>query len=299
LILRALGIGPGDEVLVPAHTFIATWLAVTHAGAKPVPVDVDPETGNLAPERLAAAIGRRTRAVIPVHLYGQPASMAEILAIATQHGLRVIEDAAQAHGARFHGRKVGTFGAAAAFSFYPVKNLGAFGDGGAVVTQDGSLADRVRRLRNYGSSHKYAHSEIGVNSRLDELQAAFLRIALHHLDEWNDARRRIARRYREVLHSSPACRALRVSPDVEPVWHLFVIRCNDRQFTQSKLRNRQIECMVHYPVPPHLQEAYRHLGWTEGQFPEAEGMSRDCLSLPIGPHLSEEQVSRVIDAILA
>jgi dTDP-4-amino-4,6-dideoxygalactose transaminase len=294
LALRALEVGPGDEVIVPANTYIATWLAVTYAGATPVPVEPDERTYNIDPDRIAAAITPRTKVILPVHLYGQPADMGPILEIARRHGLRVLEDAAQAHGARYKGRRVGSLGDAAAWSFYPGKNLGALGDGGAVTTNDDDLAERVRLLRNYGSPKKYVHEVQGVNSRLDEVQAAVLRVKLQHLDEWNRRRQEIAALYLEALHDAPLVLP-RVPAWAEPVWHLFVVRHPDRQAFQEGLQEDGVQTLVHYPTPPHLQGAYRSLGYRPGNFPITEAIHREVLSLPIGPHLDEAQA--VVEAV--
>ncbi len=286
LALRALGVGRGDEVIVPSNTYIATWLAVSHAGATPVPVEPDVHTYNLDPARIAAAITPRTKVILPVHLYGQPADMDRILEVARAHGLRVLEDAAQAHGARYKGRRVGGLGDVTAWSFYPGKNLGALGDGGAITTNDDELAEKISVLRNYGSRQKYVHEVQGYNSRLDDLQAAVLRVKLERLDDWNDRRRQIAEGYREALQDTPL-----VLPHVpawaEPVWHLFVIRHPERDELQSRLRSEGVETLIHYPTPPHLQEAYRDLGRAAGSFPLSETIHREVLSLPIGPHLGE------------
>lgn len=283
LILRGYGIGEGDEVIVPAHTFIATWLAVSHAGATPVPVDVDPRTGNLDPAKLAAALTGRTRAVMPVHLYGQPADIDAIRAALGGRPIRIIEDAAQAHGARYHGRPAGSLGDAAGFSFYPGKNLGALGDGGAIVTGDDELAERIQKLRNYGSAVKYRHELVGWNSRLDELQAAFLSVKLRRLETWTAARRSAATAYLDGLAGLPGLTLPQVITGASPVWHLFVVRCPRRDALQAHLAGRGIGTMIHYPAPPHLQPAYRHLGLAEGAFPAAEAWAREALSLPLWP----------------
>jgi dTDP-4-amino-4,6-dideoxygalactose transaminase len=298
LILRAYGIGPGDEVIVPSNTFIATWLAVSHAGARPVPVEPDDGTFNIDPARIEQAVTPRTRAIIPVHLYGQPADMDAINAIAARHGLKVIEDAAQAHGARYKGRRAGALGDAAGFSFYPGKNLGALGDGGAVTTNDPVLAERIRMLGNYGSRTKYRNELQGFNSRLDELQAAFLSEKLAKLDEWNARRARVAAIYQERLRDS-ALRVPVVPHWAEPVWHLYVVRSGSRDALQSHLAARGIGSLVHYPIPPHLQGAYAMAGWREGDWPLSERMHREVLSLPMGPTLSEEEAEKVAEAVLA
>jgi dTDP-4-amino-4,6-dideoxygalactose transaminase len=292
LVLRAWDIGPGDEVIVPSNTYIATWLAVTYAGATPVPVEPLDDTFNIDPERIAAAITQRTRAIVPVHLYGQPADMNPIMAIARRHGLKVLEDAAQAHGARYHGRSAGSLGDAAGFSFYPGKNLGAFGDGGAVTTDDPALAARVRLLRNYGSSVKYVNDAAGFNSRLDELQAALLRVKLRRLDEWNRRRARAADWYMSELPLRHPDLRLPVVPKwTEPSWHLFVVRTRDRGALQGALATRGVGTLIHYPIPPHLQQAYTGLGFGAGSCPIAEAMAGEVLSLPMGPHLDIEQLA--------
>ena len=298
LALRGWGIGPGDEVIVPSNTFIATWFAVSQCGATPVPVEPLDATNNLDPDLLAAAITPRTRAIIPVHLYGQPADLDPIVAIARQHGLWVLEDAAQAHGARYKGRRVGTQGDAAAWSFYPGKNLGAFGDAGALTTSDAGLADRVRALRNYGSQVKYVSDVQGGNHRLDPLQAAALGVKLRHLDEWNQRRVRLAARYTEELRGS-AVRLPEVPSWADPVWHLYVVRTPRRDALQQHLAEAGIGSQIHYPIPPHLQKAYAGAGFRPGQFPVAERMASEVLSLPMGPQLGDAQQSEVIRAVRA
>jgi dTDP-3-amino-3,4,6-trideoxy-alpha-D-glucose transaminase len=297
LIVRALGIGAGDEVLVPASTFIASWLAVSHAGARPVPVDIDLETGNLDPDRVSEAMGPRVRAVMAVHLYGQATDMDALSEICRPRGVRLIEDAAQAHGALYRGHPVGSLGDAAAFSFYPTKNLGALGDGGAVVTSDDEIAERVRLLRNYGSPVKYRHDLQGFNSRLDPLQAAFLRVKLRRLAEGNAHRRRIAALYLEALAGIPGVGLPRVESWAEPVWHLFVIRHPRRDALQEHLRRASIGTLIHYPEPPHLSKAYAAEGWKVGDFLKAEELARTALSLPMGLHMTADGVGRVADAI--
>jgi dTDP-3-amino-3,4,6-trideoxy-alpha-D-glucose transaminase len=299
LTLRAWEIGPGDEVIVPSNTFIATWLAVTFAGAVPVPVEPDPKTFNLDPGRVTAAITLRTKAIIPVHLYGQPADMEPIIAIAEKHELKVLEDAAQAHGARYKGRAVGSLGQAAAHSFYPSKNLGAFSDGGAITTDDAALADKLRALRNYGSKQKYYHERTGTNSRLDELQAAFLSVKLAKLNEWNARRQTVAQYYLNRLQELPELLLPFVPADIDPVWHLFVVRHPRRDELQRHLAEAGIGSLIHYPVPPHLSDAYSGLGHGFGSYPIAEEQSRTVLSLPIGPHLNREAQDHVIAAILS
>jgi dTDP-4-amino-4,6-dideoxygalactose transaminase len=296
LSLRALGVGPGDEVLVPGNTYIATWLAVTYAGAKPVPIEPDNRTYNIDPEKLEAAVTGRTRAIIPVHLYGQPADMDPILEMARKHGLWVLDDAAQAHGARYKGQRVGGLGDITGWSFYPGKNLGAFGDGGAVTTNDGELAGRVRILRNYGSRTKYFNEVQGFNSRLDEIQAAVLRIKLKHLDEWNNRRVRIASLYARELKDSGLI--LPYVPEwAEPVYHLFVVRSKQRDALRQHLEKAGIESLIHYPIPPHLQQAYSNRGLGAGTLPISERLHQEVLSLPMGPHLAKAQAVAVIQAI--
>jgi dTDP-4-amino-4,6-dideoxygalactose transaminase len=300
LALRAMEIGPGDEVIVPSNTYIATWLGVTQAGAVPVPVEPDERTFNIDPERIERAITRRTRAILPVHLYGQPADMDPIVDVAARHGLRVLEDAAQAHGARYRGRPVGGLGDAAAWSFYPGKNLGAFGDAGAITTNDDAIADRVRVLRNYGSRVKYTNEVRGYNSRLDEIQAAVLRAKLPHLNEWNDRRDRIANRYAEAFKNASGGSELVVPfvPDwAAPAWHLYVVRSSFRNELQQALQDVGIGTMIHYPIPPHRQTAYRDHPAAAMEFPLASQMAGDVLSLPIGPHLTTAQQDTVVAAV--
>ena len=299
LILRGYGIGDGDEVIVPSNTYIATWLAADHAGARPVPVEPDSSTYNLDPSKIEQAITPRTRAIVAVHLYGQTADMDGICAIARKHGLKVVEDAAQAQGARFDGRRAGTLGDAAAFSFYPGKNLGALGDGGCVTTDDPLLAATVRKLANYGSEVKYRHDVKGFNSRLDELQAAFLRAKLPCLDAWNDRRASIAQRYMNAW-SSTSLILPAVGERCIPVWHQFVVQHPDRDNIRVQLASAGIDTQIHYPTPPHLQAAYAAYdgaGWAPGSFPIAEQMADRMLSLPIGPQLSNEQVDYVCDTL--
>lgn len=297
LALRAMEIGPGDEVIAPTHTFIATWLAISQTGATIIPVEPDPETLVVTAEAIAAVLSPRTRAVIPVHLYGLPVAMDPIIALAEEAGVWVLEDAAQAHGARYRGRRAGALGHAAAFSFYPAKNLGALGDGGAVTTHNAELADRIRRLRNYGASRRYHNAEQGVNSRLDPLQAALLGVKLGALDDANARRRAIAARYCTAFADLTAL-TLPISPDgVEPVWHLFVVRSAARDALQAQLSARGVETLIHYPVPPHLQPAYAPLGHGPGSFPIAEHAARTVLSLPCSPHLEEAEIAAVIAAV--
>jgi len=299
LILRALGIGAGDEVIVPSNTFIATWLAVSYAGARPVPVEPDARTYNLDPALVEAAITPRTRAIMPVHLYGQPADMDALRELASKYGLALVEDAAQAQGASLRGRRAGGLGTAAGFSFYPGKNLGALGDAGAVVTNDAALADRVRVLRNYGSRVKYEHEAQGFNARLDELQAALLRVKLARLDEWNERRRRAAEFYTQTLEGVADLTLPHVPTWADPVWHLFVVRHPERARLQAHLAAQGIGTIIHYPRPPHLQPAYAELNYTQGRFPLAERMADEVLSLRMGPHLSEDAAQYVVEQLAA
>ena len=296
LALVATGVGPGDEVILPANTYAATALAVSAAGAHPVLVDCRADTFAIDTRLVPAAISARTRAIIPVHLYGQAADMTAVMAVARAHGLRVIEDAAQAHGARFLGQACGTFGVAGCFSFYPSKNLGAYGDGGLVLTNDVSVAEQVRQLRHYGQRARHDHAVLGGNSRLDSLQAAVLGVKLRYLDEWNALRARHAARYCSRLAEAgvdlPA-RDLRASH----VYHLFVVRSPNRDALQTHLASLDIETAVHYPVPVHLMTAYRHLGYRAGAFPEAERASREVLSLPMYPELTDSQIGQVAEAV--
>ena len=297
LILRSYEIGLDSEVIVPANTYIATWLAVSYTGAVPVPVEPDLQTYNLDPGRIEDAITARTRAIVPVHLYGQPAAMEAIREIALQHGLKVIEDAAQAHGSAYGGKRAGNLGDAAAFSFYPTKNLGAFGDAGAVVTNDAGIADRVRVLRNYGSRARYYNEVKGVNSRLDPIQASFLRVKLQHLDEWNARRRSVAAEYLDALNGSPDVILPSVAPGAESAWHLFVLRHRQRDKLQKHLSESGIGTLVHYPVPPHLSGAYADGGWKRGDFPLTEELADTVLSIPIGPHLDAGLIASVIQTL--
>ena len=298
LALEALGIGPGDEVIVPSHTYIASWFAVSAVGARPVPVEIDARTFVLDPERVEGAIGPRTRAILAVHLYGHPAPMVELLDIAARHGLRVVEDAAQAQGARLGDRAVGTFGDAAGWSFYPVKNLGAAGDAGAITTNDDDLAGRLRLARNQGSAVRSVHELVGSNSRLDPIQAAILRVKLRHLDAWNLRRRAIAGSYLGGLSGTSLCLPA-VAPGTEHVWHQFVVRHPDRDDLRASLASAGIETLVHYETPPHRQAAYAHLGHDRDSFPIAEELAGQILSLPIDPLLPEEAIDAVMARILA
>ena len=297
LALRAMAVGPGDEVIVPSNTYIATWLAVSQCGAIPVPVEPVEATYNMDSTLVEAAITSRTKAILPVHLYGQPADLDPILAIARRHGLRVLEDGAQAHGARYKGKRIGGHGDAVAWSFYPGKNLGAMGDGGAVTTADPALADRIRVLRNYGSRVKYVNEIQGFNSRLDPIQAAVLRVKLRHLDDWNVRRAALAELYCRRLRSTNLI--LPHAPDwAEPVWHLFVVRHARRNMLQQRLTEAGVGTLIHYPIPPHKQVAYRELGFEADAFPRAALIADEVLSLPIGPHLSEADADTAIVAIL-
>jgi dTDP-4-amino-4,6-dideoxygalactose transaminase len=293
LVLRAWGIGPGDEVIVPSNTYIATWLAVTHNGATPVPVEPRTNTYNINPELIEQAITAKTKAIIPVHLYGQAAEMDAIHAIAKKHGLKVLEDGAQAQGAQYKNKKVGSLGDAAGISLYPGKNLGALGDAGIITTSDPQLAEKLRSLRNYGSQVKYKNELIGFNSRLDELQSAFLRIKLKALDQDNLRRREIAQLYLDGLSNSGLTLPSQIS-DSYSVWHLFVIAHPQRDQLSQLLRDQGVGTLIHYPIPPHLQEAYMPLNLKEGTFPIAEKMHREVLSLPISPVMTNEDVQKVI-----
>jgi dTDP-4-amino-4,6-dideoxygalactose transaminase len=297
LVLRAWGIGRGDEVIVPSNTYIATWLAVSYADATVVPVECEPPTYNLDPARIEDAITPRTKAIMPVHLYGQPADMRPIMSLAAKHGLKVIEDNAQAQGARCHGVRTGALGHAAGHSFYPGKNLGAFGDGGAVTTDDAELADRVRVLRNYGSRKKYYNEVKGYNSRLDEMQAALLRVKLKKLDEWNARRAKIAHRYLNELAGMVDLTLPQVPAWADPVWHLFVVRHPRRDAFQQKLTEAGVGTLIHYPVPAHLSGAYADGCWKRGDFPLAETAADTVLSLPIGPHLQPDQAEWVVESV--
>jgi dTDP-4-amino-4,6-dideoxygalactose transaminase len=296
LILLGYGVGQGDEVAVPSNTFIATWLAVTHAGATPVPVEPDPATHSITAEAVEAAITPSTKAIMPVHLYGHPADMDGIVALGRKRGIPVIEDAAQAQGARYRARRAGQLAKAAGFSFYPGKNLGAMGDAGVITTDDDALAERVRMLRNYGSRVKYHHDLPGVNSRLDSLQAGVLRIKLRHLDEWNDRRRAVADLYVRRLDDIEGL-VLPVAADwAEPVWHLFVVRHPRRDALQERLLDAGIDTMIHYPIPPHLTGAYA-AAFEGVRLPVAERLADEVLSLPMGPHLALEDAERVAVAV--
>ncbi len=296
LALRAMDVGSGDEVIVPSNTYIATWLAVTHCGATPVPVEPDAGTYNLDPARIEAAITPLTKVILPVHLYGQPADLDPILGIARKHGLKVLEDAAQAHGAKYKGRQIGGHGDAVAWSFYPSKNLGAIGDGGAVTTNNLDVADRLRVLRNYGSRMKYVNEVQGYNTRLDPIQAAVLRVKLKVLDAWNGRRAEIALRYTAALADTGLL--LPTVPSwAEPAWHLYVVQHPQRDVLQKSLSEGGIGTLIHYPIPPHLQQAYAHLGYVEDHFSIVERMAKQLLSLPMGPQLRSAAVDEVIAAL--
>jgi dTDP-4-amino-4,6-dideoxygalactose transaminase len=297
LTLRAYGIGAGDEVIVPADTYIATWLAVSYAGATPVPVEPDIRVYNLDPQRIEAAITPRTRAILAVHLYGQATEMEPILQIAHHYNLKVIEDAAQAQGTLYQQRMAGSLGDAAGFSFYPAKNLGAFGDAGAIVTNDDQLAEKVKVLRNYGSQAKYSNEVKGYNSRLDPLQAAFLRVKLRHLDDWNIRRRQVARCYLESLVDVPDLVLPFVPQWSHPIWHQFVIRHIRRDALQAALHQAGIGTLIHYPIPPHLSDAYSEAGYKKGDFPVTEEIAHTALSIPMGPHLKPGDIEEVVAEI--
>ncbi|MEA2011761.1 MAG: DegT/DnrJ/EryC1/StrS family aminotransferase [Verrucomicrobiota bacterium] len=296
LSLQALNVLPGDEVIVPSNTYIATWLAVSRVGAIPVPVEPCENTFNIDPEKIEEAITDKTKVILPVHLYGQPADMDKILSIAKTHGLNVLEDAAQAHGARYKNKRIGAHGDLVCWSFYPGKNLGAFGDGGAVTTNNPKLAAEIRLLRNYGSSEKYVNERKGSNSRLDPIQATVLKTKLYHLDEWNQRRKDVAAFYSEALKDTSL--VLPTVPDwADPVWHLYVIRTPKRDNLQEKLKKEGISTLIHYPIPPHLQSAYKELKLKKETFPIAEKFADSVLSLPISPHITQEQMKLIVFAI--
>ncbi len=297
LILRAMNIGAGDEVIVPSNTYIATWLAVSHAGARPVPVEPDMRTYNIDPVRIESAITARTKAIIPVHLYGQTANMVPLNEIAKKYNLKVVEDAAQAHGAKYKGKRAGNLGDAAGFSFYPGKNLGAYGDGGAVTTNDDELAEKIQVLRNYGSRVKYCNEVKGYNSRLDELHAAILREKLRKLDEWNERRRILAQMYLEALSDIHDLVLPFVPRWADPVWHLFVVRYPSRDRLRQKLSSIGIGTLIHYPVPPHLSEAYKQEVDEGSALGICEDLASTVLSLPMGPHLDHRNIDEIAGAI--
>ena len=294
--LLALGVEPGDEVVVPSNTFIATWLAVSECGAVPVPVEPDPATHQIDAGRIEAALGPKTKVIVPVHLYGHPADMDSIMEVANRHGLKVLEDAAQAHGGFYKGRRIGTDGHAAAWSFYPGKNLGALGDAGALTTDDPAVAERAALLRNYGSTTKYLHEAAGYNCRLDPLQAAVLAAKLPHLDRWVDRRRQVAAFYNDALADTGL--GLPVPPQwADPSWHLYVVRTGERARLREALDAAGIETLIHYPLPPHRQQAYANLAIPADSLPIANRLADEVLSLPMGPHLSGEQMERVVEAL--
>jgi dTDP-4-amino-4,6-dideoxygalactose transaminase len=298
LALVALGVGVGDEVIVPSNTYIATWLAVSQCGATPIPVEPVGSTYNLDPARIEAAITQHTKVILPVHLYGQPADLDPILELARKYGLRVLEDAAQAHGAHYKGKRIGGHGDIVAWSFYPSKNLGALGDAGAITTNNPELADRVRILRNYGSRVKYVNEVKGFNSRLDPIQAVALRVKLKYLDEWNARRCAIAARYASELADTGL--VLPTVPEwAKPIWHVYVVQHPKRDELQKALAEAGIGTQIHYPIPPHLQEAYREAGYATGRFPIAESMANHLLSLPMGPQLSDAGITAVIFTLRA
>jgi dTDP-4-amino-4,6-dideoxygalactose transaminase len=298
LALLAMDVGPGDEVIVPSNTYIATWLAVSQCGATPVPVEPIEATYNIDPARIERAITPRTKVILPVHLYGQPVDLDPILAIARKYNLRVLEDGAQAHGARYKGKRIGAHGDAVAWSFYPGKNLGALGDGGAVTTNDPEIADRIRVLRNYGSRVKYVNEVMGFNSRLDPIQAAVLRVKLTYLDVWNARRSELAVRYNCAL-TNLGYDLPHVLGYVDAVWHLYVIRTSRREALQRHLVDHGIGVLIHYPIPPHLQQAYATQGLVRDDFTISELVADEVLSLPMGPHLSYPDQNRVISALIA
>lgn len=296
LTLMAMGIGPGDEVIVPANTFIATAEAITAVGALPVFVDHDKDTYTINTGEISSKITKKTKAIIAVHLYGQPADMDPILEIAAQHGIKVIEDAAQAHGAEYKGRRIGSIGDAACFSFYPGKNLGAYGDGGAVVTNNQELADQLRLLSQHGSKVKYIHEIAGYNSRLDGIQAAILNVKMNYIEQWTEARRKNASLYRDLLKDTPIILPLE-KEDVRHVYHLFVVRVKDRETVQQQLLDRGIQTGIHYPTPIHLTEAYKDLGISEGTFPISEEHAKELLSLPMYAELTKKQIKQICDTL--
>ncbi|MCL4250840.1 MAG: DegT/DnrJ/EryC1/StrS family aminotransferase [Anaerolineae bacterium] len=296
IALRAYDIGEGHEVIVPANTFVATAAAVTFAGARPVLVDIKPDTYNIDVDKIEAAITERTRAIMPVHLYGIPVDMDPLMEIASKHNLVVIEDTAQGHGAYYKGRRAGSFGHAAGFSFYPTKNLGAAGDAGAIVTDDEEIANRCRWLRNVGSKEKYLHDFEPYNHRLDTIQAAILKIKLPHLDQWSEQRRQAANLYDELLANSDVVTPI-VPAETVPVWHLYVVRSRHRADLQKHLSERGIGTAIHYPIPIHLQPFYADLGYARGEFPVTEAYSEEILSLPMYPAISEAEIREVVDAI--
>ncbi len=296
LALLALGVGPGDEVIVPSNTYIATWLAVSHCGATPIPVEPNRDSHNMDVSKIESAITMRTKVILPVHLYGQSVDLDPILSLARKYDLRVLEDAAQAHGALYKGRRIGSHGDAVAWSFYPGKNLGAIGDAGAVTTNSPQIAECIRVLRNYGSKEKYVNQEIGYNSRLDPIQAAVLRVKLQHLEKWNMRRTSIAKMYLNALSGHdlvlPKCEQF-----AEHAWHQFVVKSQERDALQAQLKKTGVNTLIHYPIPPHLQAAYHPMGFKKGNFPIAESLADQVLSLPIDPHMSQDQIDYVTESI--
>jgi dTDP-4-amino-4,6-dideoxygalactose transaminase len=296
LALLAAGVGPGDEVITVPFTFVATVSAIVYTGARPVLVDIDPVFYTMDPAKLEAAITARTKAIVPVHLYGQAADMDPILALARRHGITVIEDAAQAHGAEYKGRRCGSMGELACFSFYPAKNLGAYGEGGAVVTSDAALARRIRILRNWGEEKRYEHALKGFNYRMDAMQGAILRVKLRHLEAWTEARRTHARTYARALAGAPA-RAPAERPDARHVYHVYAVRVAQRDLWRARLTEAGVQTGVHYPIPIHLQPAHRDLGYREGDFPIAESIAMEVLSLPMFPELTTAQIDAVASVL--
>lgn len=297
LCLKALDIGPGDEVIVPSNTYIATVLAASYVGATPVFVEPDDATFNIDPALIEAAITPRTKAIMPVHLYGQCCQMDEIMELANKHGIHVIEDNAQSQGATYNGKLTGSFGIVNGTSFYPGKNLGALGDAGAITTDDATIAAKIGALRNYGSQKKYYNETVGFNMRLDELQAAFLSVKLKHLQKWTVERQQIAQWYDAALLGIGDIVTPAIAPAATHVYHLYVIRTKHRDALQQHLQQQGIGTLIHYPIPPHLQQAYQHLGYQKGDFPIAEAMANTCLSIPMFPGLQQQQVQQVVSAI--
>ena len=296
LALLCAGVGAGDEVVTTANTFIATAAAVSYCGARPVFADIDPATANIDPERIEAALTPRTKAILPVHLYGRPAELDAILALGRKHGIPVIEDACQAHGARYRGRRVGSFGLAAAFSFYPGKNLGAYGEGGALTTDDDGVAELARQLRTHGEARRYHHDRIGYNSRMEGFQGAVLRVKLRRLPEWTARRREICRRYRELL-AGARVDLPRDAPHTEPANHLFVVYADDRDRVREDLEAQGVQTAVHYPIPVHLQKAYAHLAVGAGSLPHTERACERVFSMPLYPEMGDEQVEAAATAL--
>ena len=296
LSLRALDVGPGDEVIVPSNTFIATWLAVSAVGATPVPIEPQPSTYNIDVNLIPNALTSKTKVIIPVHLYGQPADLDPILSLASKEGIFIVEDAAQAHGALYKNKRIGSHGDIVCWSFYPGKNLGALGDGGAITTNNSKLAKKISVLRNYGSSIKYVNKVKGVNSRLDPIQAAVLRVKLKHLEEWTQRRRNVANFYSRALDNSRLILPY-VPKWADPAWHLYVIRSSNRDELQQYLEEAGIGSLIHYPIPPHMQEAYADLGMLPEDLPFARQIANEILSIPIGPHLDGKQITFISDTI--